>query len=123
MFLMKNITFNSISGAEKLILKIREYKPRITVFNGKGIYEVFSGQKDFIFGKQPDKIEGTDTVRKLFPNNFLCHFLNSDYFVLMCIFPKTSTTELRSSKTLVVFLSIFYKKSFYISDVLDLVLS
>ncbi len=91
MFLMKNIIFNSISGAEKLILKIREYKPRITVFNGKGIYEVFSGQKDFIFGKQPDKIEGTDTVRKLCTN--ICHFLNSDYFVLICMFSKTSTIE------------------------------
>ena len=32
------------------------------MFNGKGIYEVFSGQKEFIFGKQPEKIEGTETV-------------------------------------------------------------
>ena len=36
------------------------------MFNGKGIYEVFSGQKEFVFGKQPDKIEGTDTVSQLY---------------------------------------------------------
>ena len=36
------------------------------MFNGKGIYEVFSGQKEFIFGKQPEKIEDTDTVREVF---------------------------------------------------------
>ncbi len=42
--------------------KIKEYNPKIAVFNGKGIYEVFSGQKEFIFGKQPDKITDTETV-------------------------------------------------------------
>ena len=51
-----------VAGAEKLILKIKEFNPRIAVFNGKGIFEVFSGQKEFIFGKQPEKIAGTDTV-------------------------------------------------------------
>ena len=51
-----------VSGAKKLIAKIKEYNPKIAVFNGKGIYEVFSGQKEFIFGKQPEKIEDTDTV-------------------------------------------------------------
>lgn len=45
-----------------MIAKIKEYNPKIAVFNGKGIYEVFSGQKEFIFGKQPEKIEGTETV-------------------------------------------------------------
>ena len=43
--------------------KIKEYNPKIAVFNGKGIYEVFSGEKEFIFGKQPNKIADTDTVR------------------------------------------------------------
>ena len=42
--------------------KIKEYNPKIAVFNGKGIYEVFSGEKEFIFGKQPQKIADTDTV-------------------------------------------------------------
>ena len=55
-----------MAGAEKLIGKIREFNPRVAVFNGKGIYEVFSGQKEFIFGKQPEKIKGTDTVSILF---------------------------------------------------------
>ncbi len=50
------------SGAQKLVAKIKEYNPKIAVFNGKGIYEVFSGQKEFIFGKQPDKITDTETV-------------------------------------------------------------
>jgi mismatch-specific thymine-DNA glycosylase len=51
-----------VSGAQKLVAKIKEYNPKIAVFNGKGIYEVFSGQKEFIFGKQPDKITDTETV-------------------------------------------------------------
>ena len=50
------------SGAKKLIEKIKEFNPKIAVFNGKGIYEVFSGEKEFIFGKQPEKIGDTDTV-------------------------------------------------------------
>ena len=60
-----NIVINSdvLSGAKKLIAKIKEFNPKIAVFNGKGIYEVFSGQKEFIFGKQPEKIKDTETVR------------------------------------------------------------
>ncbi len=49
-------------GGEKLKEKIKKFKPKIAVFNGKGIYEVFSGSKNFAFGKQPDPVEGTDTV-------------------------------------------------------------
>jgi len=56
-------------GAKKLIAKIKEYNPKIAVFNGKGIYEVFSGQKEFIFGKQPEKIEDTDTYAWVMPNS------------------------------------------------------
>ena len=51
-----------LPGAKKLIAKIKEFNPKIAVFNGKGIYEVFSGQKEFIFGKQPEKIRDTETV-------------------------------------------------------------
>lgn len=51
------------TGAKKLVEKIKEYNPKIAVFNGKGIYEVFSGEKEFIFGKQPQKIADTDTVK------------------------------------------------------------
>ena len=59
---MWTLSHSQISGAKKLIAKIKEFNPKIAVFNGKGIYEVFSGQKEFIFGKQPEKIEDTDTV-------------------------------------------------------------
>ena len=49
-------------GSHALIEKLKTYKPRIAVFNGKGIYEIFSGKKEFHFGKQPEKVEGTETV-------------------------------------------------------------
>ncbi|CAL4252425.1 unnamed protein product [Meganyctiphanes norvegica] len=47
-------------GAEILVEKLKKYKPKIAVFNGKGIYEVFSGRKDFMYGKQSETILGTD---------------------------------------------------------------
>jgi len=59
-------------GGKDLIEKIRTYKPKIAVFNGKGIYEIFSkemfGQKkkDFSFGRQPNTIPGTNTVSTVF---------------------------------------------------------
>ncbi|KFM81957.1 G/T mismatch-specific thymine DNA glycosylase, partial [Stegodyphus mimosarum] len=43
-------------GAEILLSKLRKYQPKIAVFNGKMIYEVFSGKKNFDFGRQPDPI-------------------------------------------------------------------
>ena len=49
-------------GSLLLIDKLRKYQPKIAVFNGKLIFEVFSGKKDFCFGKQPETIEGTNTV-------------------------------------------------------------
>ena len=49
-------------GSQLLVEKLKKYKPRIAVFNGKGIYEVFSNKKEFHFGKQPQIIEGTETV-------------------------------------------------------------
>lgn len=51
-----------VEGTTKLKEKIARFEPKIAVFNGKGIYEVFSGNKDFHFGKQPGLIEGTSTV-------------------------------------------------------------
>lgn len=50
-------------GSRILLEKIRKYQPKIAVFNGKLIFEVFSGKKDFCFGKQPEPVEGTNTVR------------------------------------------------------------
>nr|XP_023025455.1 G/T mismatch-specific thymine DNA glycosylase-like isoform X2 [Leptinotarsa decemlineata]XP_023025456.1 G/T mismatch-specific thymine DNA glycosylase-like isoform X2 [Leptinotarsa decemlineata] len=49
-------------GSQILLDKLRKFRPKIAVFNGKLIYEVFSGKKDFNFGRQPDVIEGTNTV-------------------------------------------------------------
>lgn len=61
-----NLTRKEIVGGTKaLVGKIKECKPKIAVFNGKGIYEIFSGKKDFHLGKQPEKIDGTDTVRMM----------------------------------------------------------
>jgi len=58
-----NLTRSEIlDGTAKLMEKIKTFRPKVAVFNGKGIYEVFSGNKDFHFGKQPDVIEGTETV-------------------------------------------------------------
>lgn len=47
-----------------MLEKLRKYKPKIAVFNGKLIYEVFSGKKEFGFGRQPNLVDGTNTVRK-----------------------------------------------------------
>jgi TDG/mug DNA glycosylase family protein len=49
-------------GSRALLEKIQKYQPKIVVFNGKLIFEVFSGKKDFNFGKQPETVEGTNTV-------------------------------------------------------------
>ena len=38
-----------------------------------GIYEVFSGRKNFDFGKQPEPLEGTNTVMRA---RFLLYGLN-----------------------------------------------
>ena len=46
-------------GAVILREKLAQYKPKIAVFNGKAIYQVYSGQKKFMFGKQPEPMEGT----------------------------------------------------------------
>ena len=51
-----------VSGNVSLTQKIQHYRPKIAVFNGKGIYEIFSNKKEFYFGKQPDKIDGSETV-------------------------------------------------------------
>lgn len=49
-------------GCQILLEKLQRFKPKIAVFNGKLIYEVFSGKKDFSFGRQPDLVDGTNTV-------------------------------------------------------------
>ncbi len=47
-------------GAVVLREKLGRFRPRVACFNGKAIYQVYSGQKKFMFGKQPDPLEGTD---------------------------------------------------------------
>lgn len=65
-----NLTRKEIEeGSHALIEKLKTYKPRIAVFNGKGIYEIFSGKKEFHFGKQPEKVEGTETYAWVMPNS------------------------------------------------------
>lgn len=49
-------------GCQILLEKIKKFRPKVAVFNGKLIYEVFSGKKDFPFGRQSDFVEGTSTV-------------------------------------------------------------
>jgi hypothetical protein len=53
---------------------LRKFRPKIAVFNGKLIYEVFSGKKDFKFGRQPDLVDGTNTVSFLFFPLFKINF-------------------------------------------------
>ncbi|PSN35264.1 hypothetical protein C0J52_17552 [Blattella germanica] len=48
-------------GSQILLEKLQKYKPKIAVFNGKLIFEVFSGKKDFSFGRQPEFVDGTNT--------------------------------------------------------------
>lgn len=49
-------------GSQVLLEKLQKFKPKIAVFNGKLIFEVFSGKKDFCFGRQPELVDGTNTV-------------------------------------------------------------
>ncbi|CAO1443379.1 unnamed protein product [Diamesa tonsa] len=56
-------------GSRVLLEKIRKFQPKIAVFNGKLIFEVFSGKKDFCFGKQPEPVEGTNTYMWVMPSS------------------------------------------------------
>ncbi|CAL4124736.1 unnamed protein product [Meganyctiphanes norvegica] len=56
-------------GGQILLTKLQQFQPRIAVFNGKGIYEIFSGKKEFTFGRQPERIEGTRTHVWVMPSS------------------------------------------------------
>lgn len=56
-------------GSQVLLEKLQKFKPKIAVFNGKLIYEVFSGNKDFHFGRQPDFVDGTNTYMWVMPSS------------------------------------------------------
>lgn len=70
-------------GSRILLEKIQKYQPKIAVFNGKLIFEVFSGKKDFCFGKQPETVEGTNTVSSTYTHRkmyILINIYESIYF-------------------------------------------
>lgn len=46
-----------------MIERMKELKPLVACFNGKGIYEIFNGGKCTV-GVQPNPLPGTDTVRR-----------------------------------------------------------
>uniref|UniRef100_W8AKM6 G/T mismatch-specific thymine DNA glycosylase n=1 Tax=Ceratitis capitata TaxID=7213 RepID=W8AKM6_CERCA len=56
-------------GSRLLLEKLQRFRPKIAVFNGKLIFEVFSGKKDFNFGRQPECVEGTDTYVWVMPSS------------------------------------------------------
>lgn len=56
-------------GAVKLREKLAYWKPKIAVFNGKIIYEVYAKQKKFMYGMQPDRMPGTDIVQWVMPSS------------------------------------------------------
>lgn len=59
-------------GSQILLEKLQKFKPKIAVFNGKLIFEVFSGKKDFSFGRQPELVDGTNTVSVYILNLAVC---------------------------------------------------
>ena len=49
--------------------KLCNFKPKIAVFNGKAIYEVYSGQKKFMFGRQPEPLNDGATWLWVMPSS------------------------------------------------------
>ena len=49
--------------------KLCKFKPKIAVFNGKAIYEVYSGQKKFMFGRQPEPLNEGSTWLWVMPSS------------------------------------------------------
>jgi mismatch-specific thymine-DNA glycosylase len=45
------------AGAEELRGKLLRLRPKVVCFNGKSIYEAFSGRKRVEFGLQPERLE------------------------------------------------------------------
>lgn len=44
------------AGRSLLIAKIREYKPKVACFVGKGVYEQYSGRSGMGWGEQPEPV-------------------------------------------------------------------
>ena len=49
--------------------KLCKFKPKVAVFNGKAIYEVYSGQKKFMFGRQPTPLSDGATWLWVMPSS------------------------------------------------------
>ncbi|RWS11775.1 G/T mismatch-specific thymine DNA glycosylase-like protein [Dinothrombium tinctorium] len=56
-------------GASIVRQKLSLFRPKIAVFNGKGIYETFAGRKCATLGKQPETIEATETLVFVMPSS------------------------------------------------------
>ncbi|XP_026513379.1 G/T mismatch-specific thymine DNA glycosylase isoform X1 [Terrapene carolina triunguis] len=62
-------------GGRILMQKLQKYKPRIAVFNGKCIYDIFSKEvfgvkvKKLEFGLQPHKVPDTETLCYVMPSS------------------------------------------------------
>ncbi|XP_043823794.1 G/T mismatch-specific thymine DNA glycosylase isoform X2 [Dromiciops gliroides] len=62
-------------GGRILVQKLQKYQPRIAVFNGKCIYEIFSKEvfgvkvKKLEFGLQPHKVPDTETLCYVMPSS------------------------------------------------------
>jgi len=70
-----DLTRTEIKEGSKILLeKMQRYKPRIIVFNGKGIYEVFNScfgdkNKNFPIGKQSHFFPGTESYIYVVPSS------------------------------------------------------
>merc|ERR550519_154281 len=62
------MSFRLFSEHKVLREKLALWRPKIAVFNGKIIYKVYSEKKHFMFGKQPDRMEGTDVIQWVMPS-------------------------------------------------------
>ena len=56
-------------GSAILREKLCRFNPKVAVFNGKAIYEVYSGQKKFMFGRQPQQLPGSTTWLWVMPSS------------------------------------------------------
>lgn len=56
-------------GSVSLLQKLQYYKPKIAVFNGKQIYNIYSKKKSFRLGKQDELVEGTSTYIWVMPSS------------------------------------------------------
>lgn len=67
---LSDLSRNEIAeGAKVLREKLSRWRPKIAVFNGKIIFQVYSEKKKFLFGKQPDRLEGTDIIQWVMPSS------------------------------------------------------